>query len=304
MRQYLELLQHIRKNGVRKPTRTKSPSTGKELDAYSVFGYQMRFDLREGFPLLTTKALSFNAIAGELLWFLAGDTNIRALERQKIRIWTDWPREKYVKETGNEITKLAFGKRVAEDEEFARKWGNIGPMYGKQWRAWEALDGPVDQIGKVIEGIREVARNRRASVGRRLIVSAWNVADLPRMALAPCHALFQFDVTGDRLSCHLYQRSADVFLGVPYNIASYALLTHLVARETGLEPGEFIHTFSDVHIYENHVEQVDLQLARAPKPLPKLVIRPDAPGIFKIGLDRLEVKGYAPDPTIVAEVAV
>ena len=305
MEQYLELLRHIRQKGVRKPTRTRSPSTGCELDAFSVFGYQIRFDLGDGFPLVTTKEMPFQVIAGELLWFLSGATNIRSLLAQKIRIWTDWPLDRYRRETGHTISKAEFEKRIVEDEEFAAEWGDLGPVYGKQWRAWETAGGAaIDQISQVIALIKEVIRNPRAPEARRLVISAWNVGDICRMAIAPCHTLFQFDVTQGRLSCHLYQRSADVFLGVPFNIASYSLLTHLIARDVGLEVGHYVHTFGDAHLYENHLDQVDAQLTREPKPLPRLLISPAAPGLFAIRTEHLSLKGYAHDPKIEGEVAV
>src|SRR5437763_12699785 len=247
MRQYLDLLRDVRLHGERKPTRAILRSTGKKIDALSVFGRQIRFDLNEGFPLVTTKRVAFNAIVHELIWFLRGSTNIRYLREHGVTIWDEW----------------------ADSE------GELGPVYGKQWRSWAAPDGrTIDQIDYVLQGIQALRQDPTASIGRRLIVSAWNPADVPDMVLPPCHTLFQFDVTGGRLSCQLYQRSADLFLGVPFNIASYALLTHLLAHVSHLAVGEFIHTFGDAHIYSNHLDQVDEQLRREPLDLPRLEIDP------------------------------
>ncbi len=264
MRQYLDLIRRILADGAVKDDRT---GTGTR----SVFGHQMRFDLAQGFPLLTTKKLHWRSIAVELLWFLRGDTNIAFLRENGVSIWDEWA-------DGN---------------------GDLGPVYGRQWRSWAAPDGRViDQMADVIAMIR------RAPDSRRLIVSAWNPADVADMALPPCHLLFQFYVAGGRLSCQLYQRSADVFLGVPFNIASYALLTHLVARETGLEPGDFVHTLGDAHLYNNHIAQAELQLTRAPRPLPRLEIAPEAGDIFSLRFEDLRISGYDPHPHIKAEVAV
>jgi thymidylate synthase len=241
MKQYLDLLRSVLDQGVRKPTRAKLPSTGQNVHALSIFGYQMRFDLAAGFPAVTTKRLARGPIIHELIWFLRGSTNVDYLRENNVTIWDEWA-----------------------DEE-----GELGPVYGKQWRSWSAPDGrTVDQIAALLRGIEAVKADPTSSVGRRLIVSAWNPPDISQMALPPCHTMFQFSVTDGRLSCQLYQRSADLFLGVPFNIASYALLTHLVAHVTGLVPGEFIHTFGDAHIYENHIEQVREQLRREPLPLP------------------------------------
>ncbi|MFO7287146.1 MAG: thymidylate synthase [Gammaproteobacteria bacterium] len=264
MRQYLDLLRTIRERGTQKGDRT---GTG----TLSIFGYQMRFDLAEGFPLVTTKKLHLRSIIHELLWFLAGDTNIEYLNRNGVTIWDEWADEN----------------------------GNLGPIYGAQWRRWRAADGrEIDQIKRVIELIRNDPDSRR------IIVSAWNVGELERMALSPCHALFQFYVADGRLSCQLYQRSADVFLGVPFNIASYSLLTHMVAQQTDLEPGEFVWTGGDCHLYLNHVEQADLQLTREPLPLPRLVIKRRPPSIDEYRFEDFEIVDYVAHPSIKAPIAV
>ena len=262
--QYLALCKHILENGTEKTDRT---GTG----TISVFGYQMRCDLQEGFPLLTTKKLSLKSITHELLWFLKGDTNIQYLKENNVRIWNEWADEN----------------------------GDLGPVYGKQWRSWTAPDGTtIDQISNVIE---EIKKNPDS---RRLVVNAWNVGELEDMALAPCHCLFQFYVNDGKLSCQLYQRSADVFLGVPFNIASYALLTMMIAQACDLEPGEFVHSFGDVHIYSNHVEQVKLQLSREPKPLPKMKLNPEIKSVFDFTYDDFELVGYDAHPHIKGEVSV
>ena len=264
MKAYLDLLRHVLENGTVKGDRT---GTGTR----SVFGYQMRFDLAAGLPLVTTKKLHVKSILHELLWFLSGDTNIAYLRDNGVRIWDEW----------------------------ADADGELGPVYGHQWRSWPtAGGGSIDQISTVVEQIR------RNPDSRRLVVSAWNVADLPRMALPPCHLLFQFYVAGGRLSCQLYQRSADLFLGVPFNIASYATLTLMVAHVTGLAPGEFVHTFGDVHIYTNHFEQVRTQLARTPRPLPVLRLAPEVRSLFDFRFEHFELQGYDPHPHIPAPVAV
>jgi thymidylate synthase len=264
MQQYLDLCRRILDAGADKPDRT---GTGTR----SVFGWQMRFDLGEGFPLLTTKKLNTRAIVHELLWFLRGETNVRSLQAAGVHIWDAW----------------------------ADADGELGPVYGKQWRAWAGPDGtPIDQIGRVVE------RLKAEPWSRRHVVCSWNVSDIDRMALAPCHCLFQFYVAGDRLSCQLYQRSADVFLGVPFNIASYSLLTHMVAQVCGLRPAEFVHTLGDAHIYANHVPQVSLQLARAPRPLPRLRLNPDVKDILGFRFEDVAVEGYDPHPHIRGDIAV
>ena len=264
MKAYLDLLRHIQAHGTVKNDRT---GTG----TISTFGYQMRFDLSEGFPVLTTKRLHLRSIIHELLWFLRGDTNIAYLRENGVTIWDEW----------------------------ADADGTLGPVYGSQWRSWPAPDGRhIDQIAQVVD---QIERNPDS---RRLIVSAWNVAEIDRMALPPCHALFQFYVADVRLSCQLYQRSADVFLGVPFNIASYALLTMMIAQVTGLVPGEFVHTLGDAHIYLNHREQVALQLTRTPRPLPVMRINPDVRSIFGFRYEDFSLDGYDPYPSIKAPVAV
>ncbi len=264
MQQYLDLLRRIKAEGVGKGDRT---GTGTR----SVFGHQMRFDLAAGFPALTTKKLHLRSIIHELLWFLRGDTNIKYLHDNNVTIWDEWADEN----------------------------GDLGPVYGYQWRSWPTADGRhVDQIAQVVESIRENPDSRRH------IVSAWNVGEIERMALPPCHALFQFYVADGRLSCQLYQRSADVFLGVPFNIASYALLTMMMAQVTGLAAGDFVHTFGDAHLYLNHMEQVDLQLTREPRPLPRMEINPGVRSIFDFRYEDFDLSGYAPHPTIKAPIAV
>ena len=264
MRQYLDLMRHVRDNGVRKEDRT---GTG----TLSVFGYQMRFDLADGFPVVTTKKLHLRSIIYELLWFLRGDTNIRYLHENGVTIWDEWADEN----------------------------GELGPVYGSQWRSWPAVDGRrIDQLSQLVKAIR------RNPDSRRLIVSAWNPADIERMALPPCHLLFQFYVADGRLSCQLYQRSADIFLGVPFNIASYSLLLLMVARVTGLEPGEFIHTFGDAHLYSNHLEQTNLQLARTPYPLPQMRLNPQVRSLFDFTYEDFELVDYRCHPHIKAAVAV
>jgi len=263
MKPYLDLLDHVMTHGALKEDRT---GTGTR----SVFGYQMRFDLGDGFPLVTTKKLHLRSIIHELLWFLKGETNVAYLKENRVSIWDEWT-----------------------DEE-----GNLGPIYGYQWRSWPSDRGPVDQIAQVLQLLRSNPDSRR------ILVNAWNVGDLHRMALPPCHVLFQFYVAGGKLSCQLYQRSADLFLGVPFNIASYALLTQMVAQVSGLVPGEFIHTFGDVHIYRNHEEQVRLQLSREPRPLPRLALNPEVRDLFAFRFEDIQILGYDPHPHIRGEVAV
>jgi thymidylate synthase len=264
MQAYLDLLKHILENGAEKTDRT---GTGTK----SVFGYQMRFDLQKGFPMVTTKKLHLKSIIYELLWFLKGDTNIAYLKENGVRIWDEWADEN----------------------------GNLGPVYGHQWRSWTGADGKTyDQIKDVLHQIKTNPDSRR------MIVNAWNVSDLPKMALSPCHALFQFYVANGKLSCQLYQRSADVFLGVPFNIASYALLTMMIAQVTGLQPGDFIHTFGDVHLYNNHIEQAQLQLTRDPYPLPTLKLNPEVKDLFDFRFEDFTLENYQSHPHIKAPVAV
>jgi thymidylate synthase len=277
MKQYLDLLQHIRTRGVRKPTRAVLRSTGAKIDALSVFGYQMRFDLNEGFPAVTTKKLAFHSVVHELLWFLKGSTNVEYLREHKVTIWDEW----------------------------ADASGDVGPIYGKQWRSWEAPDGrTIDQIAYLLEGIETVKNDPAASVGRRLVLSAWNPADVPKMSVPACHTLAQFSLTEGCLSCQLYQRSADSFLGVPFNIASYALLTHLLAHVSGVGVGEFIHTFGDVHIYTNHLAQVDEQLQRQPHPLPRMWIDPSVKNLDLIERRHIALLEYRHYPGLAGEVAI
>ncbi|WP_436372530.1 thymidylate synthase [Cytobacillus sp. BC1816] len=264
MKQYLDLCKHVLENGTKKEDRT---GTG----TISTFGYQMRFNLQDGFPLVTTKKLHLKSIIHELLWFLNGDTNVKYLQENGVRIWNEWA-----------------------DEE-----GNLGPVYGHQWRSWTGADGnTVDQISSLIDQIKTNPDSRR------LIVNAWNAGEIEKMALPPCHCMFQFYAADGKLSCQLYQRSADVFLGVPFNIASYALLTMMVAQVCDLEPGEFVHTFGDVHIYQNHIDQVNLQLSRDPRPLPKMSINPDVKNIFSFKFDDFQLEDYNPHPHIKGVVSV
>lgn len=264
MKQYLDLLGHVLENGVERKDRT---GTG----TLSAFGYQMRFNLEEGFPLLTTKKLHLRSIIHELLWFLKGETNIQYLKENSVRIWNEWA-----------------------DEE-----GNLGPIYGYQWRSWTNDEGrSIDQIAQLVDSIRNNPESRR------LIVSAWNVGDLDKMALPPCHVLFQFYVSGDKLSCQLYQRSADIFLGVPFNIASYSLLLMMVAQATGLKPGEFVHTLGDAHIYLNHIDQVKLQLTRTPRKLPTMTLNPEVKDVFEFKFEDFTLSDYDPLPHIKGDIAV
>ena len=264
MKQYLDLMRHVKDHGVRKEDRT---GTG----TLSVFGYQMRFDISEKFPAVTTKKLHFKSIIHELIWFLKGETNIKYLKDNKVTIWDEWADEK----------------------------GDLGPVYGSQWRSWHTPDGhTIDQISQVIDQIKKNPDSRR------LIVSAWNVSEIEKMALAPCHALYQFYVANGKLSCQMYQRSADIFLGVPFNIASYALLTLMIAQVCGLKPGEFVHTLGDAHLYRNHLEQVDTQLSREPLPLPVMKINPDVKSIFDFKYEDFELVGYQSHPAISSPIAV
>ena len=292
MRQYHDLMDRVLREGIDKSDRT---GTGTR----SVFGHQMRFDLSEGFPMVTTKKLHLKSILHELIWFISGDTNIRYLCQNGVRIWDDWPFATYAKSADYDgIDIRAFAARVADDAEFAAKWGDLGPVYGYQWRFWPGPNGPVDQLRDVLEGIR------RNPDGRRHIVSAWNPGYIDQMALPPCHAFFQFYVANGKLSCQLYQRSADIFLGVPFNIASYALLIHMMAQDLGLGVGDFVHTLGDAHIYSNHLEQVQLQLSRELRPLPSLRLNPDVKSIFDFRYEDVELVDYDPHPHIPAPVAV
>ncbi|MCG6189098.1 thymidylate synthase [Maribellus maritimus] len=297
MRQYLDLLETILEKGSEKGDRT---GTG----TISRFGHQMRFDLSEGFPAVTTKKLHLKSIIHELLWFLAGDTNLRYLAQNNVHIWDDWPYRRYKNSPDfQEESIREFSQKVAEDEKFAAVWGELGPVYGKQWRDFSGID----QIKWVVDEIKYLQENKESPNGRRLIVSAWNPPEVEEMAkagLPPCHTLFQFYVNNGKLSCQLYQRSADVFLGVPFNIASYALLTMMIAQVTGLEAGDFVHTFGDVHIYSNHIEQVKLQLSREPYPLPTMKISPEVKSIFDFKYEDFELVGYQSHPHIKGIVAV
>ncbi len=292
MRQYHELMDRVLREGIDKSDRT---GTGTR----SVFGHQMRFDLAEGFPMVTTKKLHLKSILHELIWFISGDTNIRYLCQNGIRIWDDWPFATYAKSADYDgIDMKEFAARIAADAEFAAKWGDLGPVYGYQWRFWPGPNGPVDQLRDVLEGIR------RNPDGRRHIVSAWNPGYIDQMALPPCHAFFQFYVVDGKLSCQLYQRSADIFLGVPFNIASYALLIHMMAQDLGLEVGDFVHTLGDAHIYSNHMDQVRLQLSREPRALPTLKLNPSVTSLFDFRYEDVELVGYDSHPHIPAPVAV
>ncbi|ARI77310.1 thymidylate synthase [Halobacillus mangrovi] len=312
---YLDLCRHVMKEGTEKSDRT---GTG----TLSVFGHQMRFNLQEGFPLLTTKRIPFRLIASELLWFIKGDTNIRYLLKHNNNIWNEWAFQSWVESEeyeGPDMTDFgrrsqtdevfkerydeqmrSFKERILTEEDFAEKYGNLGAVYGKQWRDWKTSQGEtIDQLKKVIDGIKNNPDSRRH------IVTAWNPEDVPsNMALPPCHTMFQFYVADGKLSCQLYQRSGDIFLGVPFNIASYALLTHLIAHECELEPGEFIHTLGDAHIYTNHVEQINKQLSRQPKGLPTLSLNKEIVSVFDFEMEDIKIEGYEPHPGIKAPVAV
>ncbi|MDN5707857.1 MAG: thymidylate synthase [Planococcus sp. (in: firmicutes)] len=313
MKQYLALCEHILDQGAKKEDRT---GTG----TLSVFGHQMRFDLAEGFPLMTTKKTAFRLIVSELLWFIKGDTNVQTLLKDNNHIWDEWAFAQWVESDEydgpdmNDFGRRAqrdpefaelykeqmarFQEKVLADDEFAKKYGDLGPVYGKQWRSWAATDGgQIDQLKNVVESIKNNPDSRRH------LVTAWNPEFIDDMALPPCHIMFQFYVADGKLSCQLYQRSADVFLGVPFNIASYALLTHLVAQECGLEPGEFIHTTGDTHLYVNHLEQVQEQLGRDPRPLPSLKLT-EGKSMFDMEMEDIQIEGYDPHPRIKAPVAV
>ncbi|WP_173916349.1 thymidylate synthase [Halobacillus sp. Marseille-Q1614] len=313
--QYLDLCEHVLNAGNEKKDRT---GTG----TYSIFGHQMRFDLQESFPLLTTKRVPFKLIVSELLWFMNGDTNIRYLLQHNNNIWNEWAFESYVKSEeydGPDMTNFGirsqqdeefkdlyqkemekFKEKILSDDAFSDRFGDLGSVYGKQWRAWETTRGEtIDQLKDVIENIKQNPDSRRH------IVTAWNPEDVPsNMALPPCHMMFQFYVADGKLSCQLYQRSGDIFLGVPFNIASYALLTHLIAHECGLEPGEFVHTLGDAHIYQNHIEQVKKQLSRTSKEPPKLWLNSEKTSVFDFDMEDIQVMDYDPHPGIKAPVAV
>lgn len=292
MRQYHELMERVLREGSDKSDRT---GTGTR----SVFGHQMRFDLAEGFPMITTKKLHLKSILHELIWFISGDTNIRYLCQNGVRIWDDWPFATYSKSADYDgIDIKEFSARIAADANFAAKWGDLGPVYGFQWRFWPGPNGPVDQLRDVLEGIRSNPD------GRRHIVSAWNPGYIDQMALPPCHAFFQFYVADGKLSCQLYQRSADIFLGVPFNIASYALLLHMMAQDLGLQVGDFIHSLGDAHIYSNHTDQVRLQLSRDLRPLPTLNLNPSVKSLFDFRYEDVALLNYDSHPHIPAPVAV
>lgn len=288
MKEYLELCQKVMNEGIDKSDRT---NTGTR----SLFGYQMRFDLSKGFPLLTTKKMYYRAIFHELFWFISGSTNIRPLVSNNVRIWNEWAYERYVNSNDymNE-TMDEYLEKIKLDEEFAKIHGELGPVYGKQWRDFNG----VDQLQELIEGIKTNPNSRRH------ILSAWNPSEINQMALPPCHLLMQFYVANNKLSCQLYQRSADIFLGVPFNIASYALLTHLIADIAGLEVGDFVHTLGDAHIYRNHFDQVNLQLSRDPMPLSQLVIKNHHKKIDDYSFEDIEITNYLSHPTIKAEISV
>lgn len=301
MIQYHNLMKFILDNGVEKMDRTG-------VGTRSIFGYQMRFNLSDGFPLLTTKRVHFKSILHELLWFIRGDTNIRYLVSNGVNIWNDWPYQNWLKETGQNVkyqtyspewraNMREFVEKIKEDDQFASKYGDLGPVYGRQWRNF----GGVDQLAQLIDDLNNNAHSRR------LIVSAWNPEDIPVMVksgLPPCHTLFQFYVADGKLSCQLYQRSADVFLGVPFNIASYALLTFMIAKVTGFEPGDFVHTFGDAHLYLNHFDQVNEQLSRDSYPLPNLIINDEVATLFDFLYEDFELRNYQHHPAIPAPVAV
>lgn len=288
MKQYIDLCKTILEKGVKKEDRT---GTG----TISLFGYQMRFDLNEGFPLLTTKKVHLKSIIHELLWFISGSTNIKYLVDNDVRIWNDWPYKAYKESEAYEGETIEeFAQKIKESDEFAKKWGNLGPVYGKQWRDFDG----VDQLKNIIETIKVNPDSRR------LILCAWNPKDVPQMALPPCHCLVQFYVVNNKLSCQLYQRSADVFLGVPFNIASYAILTMMIARECDLELGDFVHTLGDAHIYLNHIEQVEKQIKRSLRPLPQMVLNPQVKSVFDFKYEDFTLLNYNPHSGLKGKVSV
>lgn len=303
MKQYLDLLQRIMDEGVEKSDRTG-------VGTKSVFGHQMRFDLQEGFPLLTTKKVFLRGIIHELIWFLNGETNIKYLVDNGVNIWNEWPYQKYLEKNGlvEKFPKYSdewqakmqeYVENIKNDEKFAAQWGELGPVYGAQWRKWRGADGKeIDQIAQIIDTIKNNPDSRR------IILSAWNVGDIEKMALPPCHLLFQFYVADEKLSCQLYQRSADTLLGVPFNIASYALLTMMIAQVCGLKLGEFVHTIGDAHIYNFHFEQVREQLSREPRKIPVMKINPAVKNIFEFKYEDFVLEGYDPHPPIKAPIAV
>lgn len=311
MRQYLDLIKDVKENGTHKKTR-------QGTDVASVFGRQIRFDLSQGFPAVTTKKLFMRGIIHELIWFLQGSTNIKYLVDNDVHIWDEWPYRHYLLEQGKEVPASSseewkngikeFTENIKTDDDFAKKWGELGPVYGYQWRHWQTPDGKeIDQIAKAVENINAVKADGNHPSGRRIIVSAWNVADIEEMAkagLPPCHTLFQFYVADGKLSCQLYQRSADTFLGVPFNIASYSLLTMMMAQVTGLKPGDFVHTFGDAHLFVNHFEQAELQMSRKPYPLPKLWLNPDIKNIVDFKFEDIRLDDYKSHPAISAPIAV
>ena len=304
MKQYLELLEDLKANGVRKQNRTGTDQIG-------VFGRQLRFDLSKGFPAMTTKKLFMRGIIHELIWFLRGSTNIKYLVENDVHIWDEWPYRHYLMEQGMNVPPsdsqawkqgiAKFTEKIKNEQQFAKKWGELGPVYGYQWRHWQTPNGEIDQIARAIDAIKNNPDSRR------IIISAWNVSDIDEMSkagLPPCHLLFQFFVANGKLSCQMYQRSADTFLGVPFNIASYALLTMMMAQVCDLKPGEFVHTFGDTHLYVNHLEQVDLQLSRKPRKLPTMWINPKVKSIDDFKFEHFELKDYDPYPAISAPIAV